>query len=88
MATKEEIESWLEACGARRYQYLALEGERDEPSIWWLADIKSDAEKLSEINLPLHLLNPSLTAVQGPTFAEWKKQKLKIKEEIGRLSQA
>lgn len=75
MATKSEIREWLEACGAKESLFVAwlsksnimqlAQGHMDEIARW-LAD---DSIR------PLHLLNPELTGVQGPTFAEWQKQK-------------
>lgn len=74
MATKEEIKSWLEACGAKAKQHVAY-SDNGRFYVWWMADLNgADTEHLTYLT-PLHLLNPELTGIQGPTFAEWKKQK-------------
>lgn len=76
MATKQEIREWLEACGAKdpsyviwkghgKQKYCVCEGAPDQVTQWLHGEH-------SEI---LHLLNDSLTGVQGPTFAEWQKAK-------------
>lgn len=77
MATKEEIREWLEACGAKEGQYVAYVNDNGDRGAWCFWDIPRLAQTLaggSEYTAP-HLLNESLTGVQGPTFAEWKKAK-------------
>jgi hypothetical protein len=72
MATKSEIKEWLEACGAG-----------DRVCVVWQEDktLRIGINKLVSLAIwldgadVLHLLNPSLTGIQGPTFAEWQRQK-------------
>lgn len=77
MATKEEIREWLGCCGAPTKCYIVCKGQYDnELKVWPLRSIVCMAHDLAVQELtPLHLLNETLTGIQGPTFAEWKKQK-------------
>lgn len=75
MATKDEIREWLEACGARDVTYVVWKPESGQLHITQ-GHIDNVIRQLSSFYInPSHLINPELTGVQGPTFAEWKKQK-------------
>ena len=80
MATKSEIKEWLEACGAKDGQVLAFTMSDGGP---WVARAYGMLF-LPDGSTPLHLLNETLTGVQGPTFAEWKKQRGR-RERIDRI---
>lgn len=78
MASKQEIKEWLEHCGAEQGSYIAyVDCNSTRIHIWCIAHLDSlvDSFCLEKTRQPLHLLNPELTGIQGPTFAEWKKQK-------------
>lgn len=77
MATKEEIREWLECCGAGGRVNIAYNlYELKSPLAASFSNCSvAVAHLTSESSTPLHLLNESLTGVQGPTFAEWKKAK-------------
>lgn len=75
MATKSEIKEWLECCGAGARGFLVFR-DKIGRGVWCFYNRDKLGDRLgSHDAAPLHLLNHSLTGIQGPTFAEWKKQK-------------
>ena len=79
MATKSEIKEWLEACGGIiQEQYLVYaEDSSTRRHVWCftLPEPMVDTFCFHKRRQPLHLLNETLTGIQGPTFAEWQRQK-------------